>query len=144
MLRIPHCLHNRLTDGGKVVSPTHLPRSTPQKHFFSASDTHFCQRLTKSQGTVRLEGLGKLKKFVHLIRSRTHGLPAYSIVPQPTTPLNTQYVIETQTCFCLTKPSSASTPYSNLYVWKLNSPWVWGFLTLGPILQQHIITYVSC
>jgi hypothetical protein len=25
MLRIPHCLDNRLTDGGKVVSPTHRP-----------------------------------------------------------------------------------------------------------------------
>jgi hypothetical protein len=24
MLRIPHCLDNRLIDGGKVVSPTHL------------------------------------------------------------------------------------------------------------------------
>jgi hypothetical protein len=23
MLRIPHCQDNRLTDGGKVVSPTH-------------------------------------------------------------------------------------------------------------------------
>jgi hypothetical protein len=30
----------QLTDGGKVVSPTHRSRSTPQKHF-SASDTHF-------------------------------------------------------------------------------------------------------
>jgi hypothetical protein len=29
MLRIPHCLDSRLTDGGKLVSPTHRPRSTP-------------------------------------------------------------------------------------------------------------------
>jgi hypothetical protein len=29
------------TDGCKIVSPTHLPRSTPQKHF-SASGTHLC------------------------------------------------------------------------------------------------------
>jgi hypothetical protein len=42
MLRIPHCLDNRLTDGSKVVIPTHRPRSTPQKHNFSASGTHFC------------------------------------------------------------------------------------------------------
>jgi hypothetical protein len=34
ILRIPHCLDNRLTDGGKVVSPTHRPRSTLQKHLF--------------------------------------------------------------------------------------------------------------
>jgi hypothetical protein len=32
MLRIPHCLDNRLRDGGKAVSPTHQPRSTPQGH----------------------------------------------------------------------------------------------------------------
>jgi hypothetical protein len=34
---------------------------------------------------VRLEGLGKLKGFIHLIWSRTRDLPACSIVPQPTT-----------------------------------------------------------
>jgi hypothetical protein len=30
MLRIQHCLDNRLIDGGKVVSPTHLPDFTPR------------------------------------------------------------------------------------------------------------------
>jgi hypothetical protein len=41
MLRIPHCLDNRLTDGGKVVSPTHPPHVTPQKHYYLyVSDTH--------------------------------------------------------------------------------------------------------
>jgi hypothetical protein len=33
---------------------------------------------------VLLEGLGKLKKKVHLIRTRTRDLPACSVVPQPT------------------------------------------------------------
>jgi hypothetical protein len=48
MLRIPHCLDNLLTVGGKVVSPTHRPHFTPQKdYYFSASSTHFCQRLSK-------------------------------------------------------------------------------------------------
>jgi hypothetical protein len=42
MLRISHCLDNRPTDGGKAVSPTHWPCSTPQKHYFYASGTHFC------------------------------------------------------------------------------------------------------
>jgi hypothetical protein len=32
---------------------------------------------------VRLEGLGKLKKYVHLIGSRTLDLPACGTVPQP-------------------------------------------------------------
>jgi hypothetical protein len=34
MLRIPHCLDSQLTDGGKVVSPTHQPHFTPQKHYY--------------------------------------------------------------------------------------------------------------
>jgi hypothetical protein len=34
---------------------------------------------------VRLEGLGKLKKSNDLIGTRSHDLPACSIVPQPTT-----------------------------------------------------------
>jgi hypothetical protein len=33
-LRIPHCVDNRLRHGGKVVSPTHRPRFTSQKHYF--------------------------------------------------------------------------------------------------------------
>jgi hypothetical protein len=41
MLKIPLCLDSQITDGGEV-SPTHLPLSTPQKHYFSASCAHFC------------------------------------------------------------------------------------------------------
>jgi hypothetical protein len=43
MLMIPHCIENLFTDGGKVVSPTHRPLSTPQKCYFSASGTHLLQ-----------------------------------------------------------------------------------------------------
>jgi hypothetical protein len=39
---------------------------TPQKHYFSASGTHFCYRLSEPQGLVRPVGLGKLKKFTSL------------------------------------------------------------------------------
>jgi hypothetical protein len=80
MLRIPHCLDNWHTDGGKVVSPTHRPRSTPQKHYFSASGAHFCYGLSEPQGLVWPEGLGRLKKFIHLMGSRTRDLPACSIM----------------------------------------------------------------
>jgi hypothetical protein len=63
MLMIPHCLDNRLTDGGKVVNPTHPPHFTPQKHYyFYVPGTHFCWRLSEPQGLVRPEGLGKFKK----------------------------------------------------------------------------------
>jgi hypothetical protein len=34
---------------------------------------------------MRLKVLGKLKKFIHLIGSRTRDLPTCSIVPQPIT-----------------------------------------------------------
>jgi hypothetical protein len=84
MLRTLHCLDSRLTDGGKVVSPTNRPHFTPQKHYFSVSGTHFCLRLRKPQGLLQLEGLGKLNKFNDLEGTRTRGLLACSIVPQPT------------------------------------------------------------
>jgi hypothetical protein len=77
MLWVLHCLDNQLTDGGKTVNPTHRSRSAPHKHF-SASGTHFCKRLSKPLALVRLEGLGKLKKFNELIGTRTRDLP---IVP---------------------------------------------------------------
>jgi hypothetical protein len=80
MLRIPHCLHNQLTDGGKVVSPIQQLHFTPQKHYFSASDTNFCQSLSEPQDLV-WPGLGKLKQFIHLTGSRTHNLLACRIVP---------------------------------------------------------------
>jgi hypothetical protein len=70
MLRIPHCLDNRLTDGGKVVSNTHWLNFTPQKHYyFDVSGTHFCQRLSKPQGLVRPQGLGKFKKDPKLLNN---------------------------------------------------------------------------
>jgi hypothetical protein len=83
MIRISHRLCNRLTDGGTVVSFTHRPRSTPQKHHVSASGTHFCYRSINPQGLVRLEGLDELKKFIHLIGSRTRYLSAIYVMPQP-------------------------------------------------------------
>jgi hypothetical protein len=80
MLRIPPCIDNRLTDGGKVEFYEPAALYPPQKHHFSAS-THFWYRLNEPQGLVRPEGLGKLKKFILLIGSRTHDLPVCSIVP---------------------------------------------------------------
>jgi hypothetical protein len=78
---IPHFLDSRLTDSDSTVSLTHRPRSTPQKHYFPASGTHFCNRLNKIQGVVWLEGLGKLKVIL-LFRSRICDLSACSIVSQ--------------------------------------------------------------
>jgi hypothetical protein len=75
MLRIAHCLYNRLTDGGKVVSPMHRLHFTPQKHYFSVSGNHFCQRLSKPQSLMWQEGLGKFKNSPHwVLNLRPSGL----------------------------------------------------------------------
>jgi hypothetical protein len=69
MLRIPHYLDNRLTDGGRVVSRAHPQHFTPQKHYyFPVCGTHFCERLSKPQGLVRPEGLGKFKNSPHRMK----------------------------------------------------------------------------
>jgi hypothetical protein len=51
-------------------------RFTPQKYYSSASGTHFCFRLSKSLGLLRLEGLGKLIKVVG-----TRNFAACSVLP---------------------------------------------------------------
>jgi hypothetical protein len=56
MLRIPHCLDNRLTGGGdQPYTPAMM--YSPET-LFSVSDTHFYQKLSKPQGLVLLERLG--------------------------------------------------------------------------------------
>jgi hypothetical protein len=57
MLRIPHCLDNRLTDGGKVVSPTH--RRNSEYHIFSQSFNLFYVALNILLSTL-------ISNFLHL------------------------------------------------------------------------------
>jgi hypothetical protein len=52
--------------------------------FFSASDTHFCYRLSNSPGLEQPEGFDELKHFIGLTGPQTHDRPACSIVPQAT------------------------------------------------------------
>jgi hypothetical protein len=60
MLKIPHCLDKRLTDGSNT-GHTLLPSKII---IFSVSGTHFCWWLSEPQGLVQPEGLGKLKKKI--------------------------------------------------------------------------------
>jgi hypothetical protein len=62
--------------GGKVVSVTHPPHFTSLKHYyFNVSGTHFCYRLSKPQGLVWSEGLGKFKNSPHRVSNpRPSGL----------------------------------------------------------------------
>jgi hypothetical protein len=50
-------------------------------HTEISSGTHFCWRLSKPQGLVRPEGLGKLKEFNDLNWTQTLVLPVCSITP---------------------------------------------------------------
>jgi hypothetical protein len=82
MLRIPHFLDNRLTDGGKFVSPTHSPHFTPQKHYyfyvlvliliiihFSPVLVYFLANL-KAQMSIRtVVGVKKEKKYSNKSRN---------------------------------------------------------------------------
>jgi hypothetical protein len=61
MLRIPHCLDNRLTDGGKVVSSTHQPLLYSPETLFLCFWYSFLLEADKPQGLVWPERLGKLK-----------------------------------------------------------------------------------
>jgi hypothetical protein len=85
MLRIPHCVDSRLTDGSTIDSLTLRPSLYCPENF-SPSDTHFCQRLSKPEGLVRPEELGTLIRLVHLIGYRTHDLLTRSSVPLPRVP----------------------------------------------------------
>jgi hypothetical protein len=76
MLRIPHSLDSQLTDGGKVVSLTHRPLSTPQKMFILflvLISVRVNARAPKS--LVRLERFGKLGKKIQMTSSGLEPVP---------------------------------------------------------------------
>ena len=69
-------------EGGKVASLKHrtplLPKNIP--------GTHFCQRLSQSQGHSAAGRIMSMKSSSDTIGNRTRDLPACSEVPQPTAP----------------------------------------------------------
>jgi hypothetical protein len=65
---IPHCLEKRLTDGGELVSLTQQPR-------FKLGHNLVCISVRGSvmpMDIMRLNGLGKLKRFNNFSRTPTH------------------------------------------------------------------------
>jgi hypothetical protein len=74
MLRIPHCLDNRLTDSVRLsalrTGRALLPRNITCLLLVLISVT----RLSKPHSLVRPKGLGQLKNFIHFIGSRTRDL----------------------------------------------------------------------
>jgi hypothetical protein len=81
MLRIPHCLDSRFTDGGKVVRITDRLRCTQQKLHLSLA--LISVRLSKPQGLVRTKGLRKFTKCNYPVGSRTCDLLPCQTVIQP-------------------------------------------------------------
>jgi hypothetical protein len=53
---------HRWWQGCQFYAPDAL--NSPETLFFNVSGTHFCWRLSKPQGPVWPEGLGKLQKFI--------------------------------------------------------------------------------
>jgi hypothetical protein len=75
MWRLPHFLHNQLTDGGEVVSLRHWLPFTSR----NIPGTHFYQRLSRPQGHSTAGRIRSIEKSNDLIGNQTHDLLACSI-----------------------------------------------------------------
>jgi hypothetical protein len=79
MLRLPHCLHNQLTEGHWIGSITHWVLSTLRKIPVLIS-VRGCQPHDRSAaGRIR-----SFEKSNDHIENQTHDLPAFIIMPQST------------------------------------------------------------
>jgi hypothetical protein len=82
MLRILHCLENWLILWCVCQPQALASLYFPDTCFISVPGTHFCYRLVKPQGQVRLKVLGKLTTFNYLVGSRTGDLVVCSLMLQ--------------------------------------------------------------
>jgi hypothetical protein len=85
---------------------------------------------------VRLEGLGKLKKSSDLIENRTCGLPACSIVPQPTGLMPAQLT-------CHIHFSTLSTLYN---LWSYINSFIYALFddSVAQSLRDQIVSRAAC
>jgi hypothetical protein len=78
------------------LSTLRTGRALLARNFFCVC-AHFRYMLSKPRGLVRLEGLNKLKKFIHFVGSRTRDLPGlYKYRRECFSPLNTIRIMEFQ------------------------------------------------
>ena len=80
-LRLPDFM-TTAHEGGKVVSPTHRPH-LPSGNI---AGTHFCYKLSQTQGHRAAGRIMSMKNSNYNIGNRTRDLLACSAVPQPTEP----------------------------------------------------------
>jgi hypothetical protein len=81
MSRFPHFLDSWLTDGGEVVS---LPRQPATLYLQEDSWYSFLLEAESTPGHSEAGRISSIEKSNDLIGNRNRGLPACSIVPQPT------------------------------------------------------------
>jgi hypothetical protein len=74
---LPHCLDNRLTNGGEAVSLMHQPPFTPRK----IPGTHFYYRLRRSQGHCAAGRTRSIGKFIDLVSSSSNAVSNF-LTPQ--------------------------------------------------------------
>ena len=79
----PRISRQSVLEGSKVVSPTHRPPLRPE---YIPRD-HFCYRLSQHHGHSAAEKMKLIKNPNNTIGNRTHDLPVFSAVPQPTSSL---------------------------------------------------------
>jgi hypothetical protein len=79
MMRIPHCLDRRPTDGGEVVSLTLRPPPLPPE----ISRYSFLSEADKLPGPSEDGRIKEIEKLVHHTGSRIRDLLACSIARQP-------------------------------------------------------------
>jgi len=82
-----HSVH----EGDNFISPTRRPHLTPG----NISATHFCQRLSQSQGHSAAGRIISMKSFSDTIGNRTRDFPTWSAVPRPIYNIKIYYSINT-------------------------------------------------
>jgi hypothetical protein len=83
MLRIKHCVDNRLICVVRLSASCASRAVLPRNIFISVSGNDFCQGLSKRQGLVRLVGLGKLVKVIHFFETQARDLSALALTTTP-------------------------------------------------------------
>jgi hypothetical protein len=68
----------------KVISPTHRSSLSPPPG--NIPDTHFCYRMSQTQGHSLAGSFMSMKNSTDNIGNRNRDLPACSALPQPTSP----------------------------------------------------------
>ena len=83
----PHISRQSAHEGGKVVSPTHRAPSPPG----NTPSTHFCWRLSQTQGHNAAGRIIPMRNSNDTIGNRTRDLLTCSAVSQPTAPPRAPY-----------------------------------------------------